>query len=104
MKEKDFQTAVVDVARRYGWKVHHTRTVQIAGGGWVSPCLDKGFPDLIMVHKCGRVVAAELKSDKGRTTPEQQQWLKDLYGAGMETYIWRPSNIHHVIETLSKTK
>ena len=104
MKEKDFQLAVVDVARRYGWRVHHTRTIQIAGGGWMSPCLDKGFPDLLMVHPSGRIVAAELKSDTGRPTPEQQSWLKDLYSAGVETFIWRPSNITQVIEVLSKTK
>lgn len=39
-----------------------------------------------------RLVFAELKSTRGRVTPEQQAWLDQLPATGTETYLWRPAD------------
>jgi hypothetical protein len=102
MLEKDLQKAVVDIAHLSGWKVHHTRTVQIAGGGWASPCIDKGFPDLILVNELGECLAVELKSDKGNASIDQLNWLRMLHAAGVETHIWRPADWGYIVARLGR--
>lgn len=103
MLEKELQRAVVDLARYSGWRVHHTRTVNMAGGGWTSPGLDKGFPDLVLVgHR--RIIFAELKTDRGQTTYEQKGWLDAIARAGAECYIWRPRDWAHIVEVLQPVR
>ncbi len=53
-RERDFQEAVRQLFRRYGWWVRHT---------WDSRHTEKGDSD-IMAIKAGRLVFAELKIDK----------------------------------------
>lgn len=70
MTEKQLQTAVVELAERFGYRlVYHTHD---------SRKSDAGFPDLVCV-KPGRLVALELKADGARTARErrvkQAQWL-----------------------------
>ena len=107
MLEKDLQTQIIAIAHLYGWKVHHTRTIQIAGGGWVSPGQDRGFPDLVMA-KDGRIVFAELKTARGKLSPFQKDWLNALHGEACEVYVWRPNDladVHHVLgPTLSNVR
>jgi len=103
MLERDFQNAVVELARLGGWLVHHTRTVQIAGGGWSSPCLDKGFPDLTLVKR-ERLLFAELKTETGRLTLEQIRWLEALRDTGADARVWRPSQWNEIVETLTPTR
>jgi hypothetical protein len=52
---------------------------------------DRGFPDLMMVHPTRGGLFVELKTDLGKVTPEQQQWLDTLREAGFEAYCWRPA-------------
>lgn len=68
ISEKDLQAEVKALAEGMGWLVYHT---------WNSQRSDKGLPDLLMV-KGHRLIAAELKSDKGKLTPEQNRWLQAL--------------------------
>lgn len=55
--------------------------------------LSKGVPDLVipLPPPCGGYIAAalELKSDKGRITTEQKQWLETLAGLGWATACTR---------------
>jgi hypothetical protein len=48
-----------------------------------------------------RLVFAELKADRGRTTPDQERWLA-LLGSrtGVEAYLWRPSDIDDIAALL----
>ncbi len=48
-----------------------------------------------------RLVFAELKAERGRTTPHQERWLA-LLGAcpGVESHLWRPSDLAHIAEVL----
>jgi hypothetical protein len=75
----------------YGWFVYHT---------YDSRRSEPGFPDLTMVHS--GVVFAELKTDKGRLTADQEAWLERLRSAGAEVYVWRPRDLDEVIGRISR--
>lgn len=87
LSEADLQRCVVEYATFRGWLTWHD---------YDSRRNQAGFPDLVMV-KHGRVVFAELKSDKGRLRPEQHDWMSRLRRAGelsggVEAYVWRPAD------------
>lgn len=91
MKEKEWQAQVVSLARRLGWRVYHTYDSRRSAPGW---------PDLALVRE--RFILAELKTDTGRLSPSQKEWLDDLKAAGVETYLWRPRDMGQVAATLMK--
>ena len=80
MTETQLQSAIIELARVTGWLCYHTHDSRHSA---------KGFPDLCMV-RCGRVIFAELKSEKGKLTPEQEQWQIRLVQTDAEYYVWRP--------------
>lgn len=92
--EKQFQAQVVELAQRLGWKVHTT---------WTQIHSPAGFPDLTMARG-GRLVFAELKSEKGRVTEAQRDWLARLRVAGTEAYLWRPSDFEDVVQILTSRR
>ncbi len=79
--EKEFQQAVVDLARLNGWLVYHP---------FDSRRSTPGYPDLTLARP-PRICYVELKTDKGRITAEQQKWLDALAKCSVEVYVWRPS-------------
>ena len=89
MTEKQFQAQVVELAQTLGWLVYHT---------YDSRRSVPGFPDLVMVRN-GVIHFAELKSEKGKLTPEQRLWLTEL-GRGRVVYLWRPSDWDEIVEVL----
>ena len=84
MTEKQLQTVIIQLAELLGWLVYHTHD---------SRRSQAGFPDLVLVRG-NRIIFAELKSEKGRTRPEQVKWLTALAGATPEVYTWRPAQWH----------
>ena len=82
VSEADFQQTVIQLFRATGWRVYHN--VNSKGS-------DPGWPDLQCLKR-GRLVFAELKTQRGRVTAEQEFILNELRGAGQETYLWRPSD------------
>lgn len=101
MKEADFQRRLIDAARLAGFRVAHFRPALTRSGRWATPMQgDKGFPDLVLA-KDGRVLVAELKTDIGRTTPEQREWLAALGGHGR---LWRPQHWQAVLQDLGLMK
>lgn len=64
--EGDYQQTIIDLLRLNGWKVYHTHD---------SRRSEPGFPDLIAI-KGGDLLALEIKSDRGRPTPAQLEWLE----------------------------
>jgi hypothetical protein len=102
--EKQFQQAIIDLAHALGWLVYHTHDSRNSA---------PGFPDLVLAHRgestqtvprnC-RLVFAELKTQKGRTSLAQAEWLEALgvifaRGGAMigqqsrtAVYLWRPSD------------
>lgn len=99
MSEADFQQRVMDTARLAGWLCCHFRPAKTQRGRWVTPMAgDKGFPDLALA-KDGRVLLAELKTDKGKPTPEQVAWLSAVGGHGR---LWRPTDWPDVLKELQQ--
>lgn len=97
----------------YGWYVHHTRTVGYRNGGYGSPGIDAGYPDLCLVKpatyrrdgtikKPGQVFWVELKNEKGRLSDFQKKWLQALQDAEQEVYVWRPVDLPAALQRLSK--
>lgn len=81
--EKAWQDDVADTAARLGWhRRYHTFDSRHSAAG---------FPDLVLVRR-PRIIFAELKSEAGRVTREQLEWLDELEGCVAETYLWRPSD------------
>ena len=84
MSERELQDAVNELAQYLGWRIHHASD---------SRRSHAGLPDLIAVHRVqGRVLFAELKTERGRLRTEQVAWLEDLKATPAECYLWRPGD------------
>jgi hypothetical protein len=79
--EKDFMAAVVALAKKRGFLVYHP---------FDSRKSTAGFPDLVLVRE--RVIFAELKTDIGKTTADQERWIEGLGYAKAEVHLWRPED------------
>jgi hypothetical protein len=91
LTEKQWLRQVTDLAHLYRWRTFHP---------WLSIRSERGWPDLALVRP-PRLVLAELKTDHGKVTLPQQEWL-DLLGAcsGVEVHLWRPSDFNDLVEVL----
>lgn len=106
VSEADLQTQVIDLAHLNGWLVAHFRPARTKDG-WRTPVAadGKGFPDLVLARS-GRVLFAELKSDSGRLSVEQQRWLNELRGATPSqrgthsVHVWRPKDFDQIVRVL----
>lgn len=101
MQEADWQRQITELAELLGWQWAHFRPAKTAKG-WRTPVsgpLGKGFPDLVLV-RASRIIFAEVKSDTGKTTPEQEAVLAAIWRTSNEAYIWRPCDWEHVVAVL----
>ena len=90
--EKDLREQVRDLCDLYRWKMYFS---------WTSIHSPRGFPDLVLVHPGKqRIIYAELKSDKGKLTSEQQEWIDVLWECGQDVYVWRPADIEEIARLL----
>ena len=100
ISEKAFQQQLNEMATLLGYLCFHTYDSRRSIGG--------GFPDLVLVRPAtskhtSRVIFAELKTQKGRVSKAQQEWLQALSTReGIEVYIWRPADIDTIIEILQR--
>jgi hypothetical protein len=82
MTERQLQECVRRTAEVFGWLHYHTHN---------SRRSEFGFPDSVMVRG-NRLIVAELKSERGKVTDAQAQWLAGfLFVPGVEIHVWRPS-------------
>jgi hypothetical protein len=89
--EEAFLQRVIDLARGLGYRHYHPRDSRKSVAGW---------PDLVLVRPGRGVLFAELKTDTGRLTAAQEEWLECLRDAGQEAHVWRPGDmaeIEHVL-------
>jgi hypothetical protein len=87
MSEADFQSTVIDLARRLGWRVCHFHATRLPGGRVITPVQgDVGAPDLILARD-GVVILAELKRHGAKPRPAQVEWLTALGAYGR---LWTP--------------
>lgn len=96
VSEKDWQQQVRDLLRLNHWHAYHTHD---------SRRSDAGFPDVFALHPgSGDRFVAELKTEKGKATPAQLEWLAWFETCGIDAYLWRPSDVDRVIERVSKRR
>ena len=99
MTESDLQEAVLEIAHLYKWRCAHFRSVPVkhADGRvtYMTPVQadGTGFPDLVLVRD--RVLFVELKSDAGRLSVAQQDWLFALSKAEAECHLWQPAHLRN---------
>jgi hypothetical protein len=102
--EAEFQAQVVELATICGWTWLHVRKSIGRRNGksaWQTTTNLKGWVDLLL-WRPGRMIAVELKSRTGKTTPEQDAVLASLAEAGVETYVWRPSDWDEIAAVLGR--
>lgn len=90
-REAGFQDAVVTMATYLRWKVYHT---------FDSRRSTPGFPDLVLVRD--RVLYRECKTNVGRITQEQADWIEALTAAGADAGVWRPSDWEMIERELTR--
>lgn len=83
MSEAALQAAVIEMAKALGWMAYHVFDSRRSGP-------DKGFPDWILARN-GRVLALELKTERGKLSLAQVEWIYQLSAEQrIECYILRP--------------
>lgn len=92
LTEKAFMANVTSLAKDLGYWVYHN---------WTSIHSPRGLPDLLMV-KGDRLLWAELKNEKGKLSPHQEDVMALLKAAGQEVYLWKPSMMHEIAEILAR--
>ena len=89
--EKRWMADVIEAATMFRWAWYHTLD---------SRGSTPGFPDLILVRP-PRLLAVELKAERGKLTPAQAEWLDLLAVCGVETHVWRPSDHASMLRALA---
>ena len=104
MNEKDLKSIVINLARRYGWLIHHDLPAMNIRGRWATHVEgDVGFPDLVLLSPHhGQLLFVELKSEKGKTTTSQDNWLAGLSLAGIEHHVVRPSDLPFITHRITR--
>lgn len=82
MTEKQLLEGIRKESKVFGWAAYHTHRSQFSEPGW---------PDLVL-SKGRRMIFAELKRELEKASPHQVMWLDRLADAGMEVYLWKPSD------------
>lgn len=85
--ERQWQQAICELASLLGWRWYHTHDSRR------SP---EGFPDLVLV-KGGRLLFFECKTEKGRVTKAQDEWLTALGPVSDLAVVVRPSDWESVV-------
>jgi hypothetical protein len=91
VSEKALLEQVRQLARMLGWMTYHPH---------LSRWSERGFPDVTLV-KPPRLVFLELKSQTGRVSTEQAEWLAALNACdGIVARVIRPSDFDDVVAIL----
>ena len=90
MTEAELQRNVLSLAAMTGWLAYHT---------YDSRRSQAGFPDLVLVRP-PVLIYAELKSEAGRLTPQQHEWMEQLLACKQIAFVWRPSDWDEIVEIL----
>lgn len=81
--EREFQSAILADAEAAGFALRYHPYSSLRSTA--------GFPDLTLVNsERGLLVMAEVKTNRGRVSPEQLDWLVGLRAAGVYAPLWRP--------------
>lgn len=89
LAEKQWQAQVVELARTLGWRHYHPLRSKGSPAGW---------PDLVLCRD--RLVFLELKTETGKVSPAQADWIRALHTTGAEIYVARPRHLQHLATLL----
>lgn len=92
LRENKWQEQVVQLAQLYRWLVYHTYDSRRSNPGW---------PDLVLCRP-PELLVVELKTDTGRLSVAQRDWLDALTACGVETHVWRPYDFDAVHDRLKR--
>ena len=81
---RQWEATIEDLLTRLGWTWMHIRDARRQA--------TTGWPDYLAVRG-RRLLAIELKSGEATPTPAQRLWLERLATAGVETYVFRPTDL-----------
>lgn len=103
--EASFQQAVIEYATLKRW--HHRHDVATnaprrcvdCGSLRRLPRNEAGWPDLILIRR-PRIIWAELKSDRGKLTPDQRAILAELRECNQEVFVWKPRDWPAILRIL----
>jgi hypothetical protein len=93
VSEAELQKAVLELAKRLGWRSAHFRPGMTQRGNWVTAVQGdgKGFPDLVLAK--GRYLYfVELKAAGKYPSPEQRAWIAALEATDAKVFVWRPKD------------
>lgn len=83
MTERELAANIETLCKYLRVRYYHTWTSRHSAPGW---------PDYAFVTADGRFLLRELKTETGRLTDAQKQWLADLQRAGVDADVWRPEH------------
>lgn len=87
--EKEFQAAVIALAKERGWIVYHSTISKRSEPGWFDLCLIRE-----------RALFWELKTETGTLTKAQATWLAAALRAGLDAAVMRPRYWPQIVEIL----
>ncbi len=109
MNERTWQNTVIEAATVAGWTVNHTRTAIGKGGAHTTPNSAPGMPDLMLwrprdglLDREPTLIFAELKTNRGRLSTDQDDVIASLGAAGVAVYVWRPRDWETVKAVLTR--
>ena len=88
--ERALLEPVRHLARILGWMTYHPH---------LSRWSERGWPDVV-VCRPPRVLFLELKSETGRVSAEQTQWIDALRACGLDARVVRPSDLDEIAAML----
>ncbi|HEY9409292.1 MAG TPA: VRR-NUC domain-containing protein [Pseudonocardia sp.] len=102
--ETQWQTRVENIAEFYGWMHYHAPNNvprQAKSGRKFVQNVRAGWPDLALLHPARSLfLVAELKTETGRISDDQAEWLSGFRSAGIRAEVWRPRDLDTVTAIL----
>lgn len=85
MSERQLEDAVRGIIRDLGLKGFHV---------WQQHAMraERGFPDWVIAGPAGHMFR-ELKAEREKPAPRQEEWLAVLAYGGADAGVWRPSQL-----------
>jgi hypothetical protein len=100
ISEAAFMAQIKAIAFTYGWMTHHSQPSMTRTGRYITTG-SAGFPDLVLAHPEKGFLLAEIKTDIGRVSAQQIEWLK-CCDPHIECYIWRPRDLPEITARLAR--
>lgn len=108
MTERAWMGEVLQLARVFKWAAWHDNATNAprrcprCRAEIHLPRNVAGWPDLLLIRG-DTLIVAELKADRGRTTPEQEGWLAAFRQVRrVVVAVWRPRDAEAVAKVLGR--